>query len=119
MTEVAGPLRPFDRFSSLPIRGRKDASAPDGPSFRIRCDMAQALNIPMRRADGALGSLTRSHRGFASSRSPLPVSPAHEGPFLADMGQGPDPRKHAERGPDAPETVRFPETGDQPSLINS
>src|SRR6478672_6519726 len=119
MTEVAGPLGPFDRFSSLPIWGRKNASAADGSGFRVRCDMAQALNIPMRRSDGSLGSLTRSRRGFPSSRSPLPVSPAHERPSIADMGQGPGPRKRAERGPDAPETVRFPSPAIAARLINS
>jgi len=35
------------------------------------------------------------------------------------MGQGPGPRKRAERGPDAPETVRFPSPAIAARLINS
>jgi hypothetical protein len=35
------------------------------------------------------------------------------------MGQDPDPRKRAEQGPDAPETVRFPSPAIRPRLINS
>src|ERR1700761_8995449 len=109
MTDVAGPPGPVGRFFALPIRGQNDALSADGSRFRVRCDMAQALNIPMRGRmapwDPSPGAIAASHR----SRSPLPVSPARERPFLADMGQGQGLRKRAGRGPDAPETVRFPD----------
>src|SRR5215470_15529373 len=78
MTDVAGPPEPFARFSSLPIRGRNEtptATAAGASGLKFGRDMAQALDFPMR-PDGGPGTLTRSHRGFSSFRSPFPAGPS-------------------------------------------
>src|ERR1700757_1310106 len=61
------------------------------------------------------GAVAASHRPDRLFRSGRP----QERPSLADMGQGPGLRKRAGRGPDAPETVRFPSPAIPARLINS
>src|SRR6266699_1926621 len=48
MTDAAGPPGPVERFSSLPIREADAAVATgaDRSELIVRCDMAQAFDIP-------------------------------------------------------------------------
>src|SRR5258708_12994644 len=48
MTDVAGPLTPPGRFSSLPIRGADAArrGGADESGLEVSCSMAQAFEVP-------------------------------------------------------------------------
>src|SRR5262249_32771238 len=90
MTDVAGLPGPFARLSSLLMKVRVDTSVVDGSRLKVRCDMAQALDIPIRTRMITPGWLARSHFGFPSSRSPLPAGSALMQASRTQYGSGPD-----------------------------
>src|SRR5207302_6693267 len=108
MTEVAGPLAPPERFSSLPIRGAGAASTAgtDRSGLEVSCSMAQSVRNPHGKPDSDRASTPDGATAASQtllSRSPFPGLARPAGRISkGNMGWARPRRKHAgieRRGP--------------------